>query len=104
VKVFVALFSLGSFALFRKGLTTYFLLRRQKKVSKEKATQLTAYSCALPERMGSEKTRFVNSAQTLSLLIHSLGQMLGAVRMGILASPRLRIGRRKKYKYFSYIA
>jgi len=88
VKVFVALFSLSSFALFRKRATTYFLLRRQKKVSKEKATQLTAYSCASPARMGSEKTRSVNSAQTLSLLIHSLGQMLGAVRMEVLSPPR----------------
>jgi len=104
VKVFVARLNLGSFILFRHRATTYFLLRHQKKVSKEKATQLTAYSCALPERMGSEKTRSVNSVQTLSLLIHSLGQMLGVVRMGILAPPRLRIGRRKKYKYFSYIA
>ena len=64
MKVFVALLSLGSFTLFRNRATTYFLLRRQKKVSKEKATQLTAYSCALPDRMGSEKTRSVNSAQT----------------------------------------
>jgi len=88
VKVFVALLSLDYFSLFLTRATTYFLLRRQKKVSKEKATQLTAYSCALPERMGSEKTRSVNYAQTLSLLIHSLGQMLGAVRMGFLAPPR----------------
>jgi len=54
--------------------------------------------------MGSEKTRSVNSAQTLSLLIHSLGQMLGAVRMGFLALPRYRIGRREKYAIFFLIA
>jgi len=50
--------------------------------------------------MGSEKTRSVNYAQTLSLLIHSLGQMLGAVRMGVFAPPRYRIGRREKYAIF----
>jgi len=47
---------------------------KESKQRKGDPAKLTAYSCALPERMSSEKIRSVNSAQTLSLLIHSSGK------------------------------
>jgi hypothetical protein len=64
-------------------------LRRQKKRTKENATQLPAYSCASQIKMGRAKLAI---AQTVALLIHFYLQMLGAVRMGIrLLRTRYRI-------------
>jgi len=37
-------------------------LRRQKKRTKEKATQLPAYSCASQVKMGRAKTRYAQTA------------------------------------------
>ncbi|SDI88713.1 hypothetical protein SAMN05444748_10815 [Variovorax sp. OV700] len=74
---------------------TYFLLLRQKKVSKEKATLLSAslrcatgnLRCSTPA--GVRRTRF---AQTAAALIPPASALLGAYRRGGSGQPSLSLG------------